>query len=224
MRTSDEPCLLLAEAIEERWPLAYAAVRDGRLVVSGLLDHSRDVASILTGVEILRRRLLVLGERARDFYGWRDEDVLGLARAAALLHDLGKASQRYRQRALEGLKRCRGPQHSISFPHHELVPAALLLAYASNVDERLRRAIDIVAEAVARHHAAMIGRGQQSRGHRIPTNELVEIARGIPRGFVEELKDECEGHGLCLDILEATGKALEEGGDLVSVADGLANG
>ena len=128
----------------DKWPLAYKD--EG--VEEPLLDHLLATACLTRC--LFKDRAVVLVKRANVIDVALVEHALYLL---GFLHDVGKMSYYYKEH------HCR--EGRVSFPFHEYVSALLVYRAGDrlmDVDERLGGLLKIVAKAIARHHAAMVGR------------------------------------------------------------------
>lgn len=162
------------------WPLAYPGVP--------LARHLASVAK--ASRELFKEDLEVLSRRLRGRYP-SSFDLGVLLAGAALLHDVGKASEHYREQAKASGR--------ISFYMHETAWSLVLYSVARRVlDDRqdvgVFEYLDFTARVIARHHAAMECRHPVDLVRRcherlsIVRRVVEKLDEGIVAGLLGELK------------------------------------
>jgi len=177
-------------------PYSFYEVKDGRPRCEGLVEHSLATACVASKV---------FGERLSSVFGNTDVDVGYLLNLSAYLHDIGKASSLYQEKAA-----LLGEGGSMSFWLHHVVSFILLqVAYMRKTDNVLQYA----AQAVVRHHQAMKTTqelcGVDSGGMR----HLTGAVKGLNIKWVEEVLEAGESRGFINRphaevVLEAAGELV----------------
>lgn len=165
--------------------MAYA--EPGR--ISPMAQHAAEVARLVR--RLFQRRIEVAERRL----GLPMADIV---HAAAVLHDMAKASRLYLR---EYEQRCMQGRGETAFHLHELAAAVLILHAARHVPHA-----DLTAHAIARHHAAMERRhpAQILESHhkrRDAVQRTRDVIAELDPNDLRPLADACNPH--CLQILDA---------------------
>jgi len=182
-------------------PYSFYEVKDGRPRCEGLVEHSLATACVASKV---------FGERLSRVFGNTEVDAAYLLNLSAYLHDIGKASSLYQEKAAS-----LGEGGSMSFWLHHVVSFILLqVAYMKKTDPVLQYA----SYAVVRHHQAMKTThklcGEDSRG----MWHLTRAVKGLNIKWVEEVLEAGESRGF-INRPHAE-VVLEAAGELVRLDDG----
>ncbi len=184
--------------IEEHWPLSYVFVNEGIKLVP-LKDHL-----ISTG-----KLMECLFSRRFKYISKLDVNVSELLYTAGALHDLGKASRYY----INIFKKIDG--HSISFYLHEYIMYVLTsyintAASTERGKSQFTEYVNILGEAIVRHHVAMGGRHpayiliRQEKNKRNKLAQIIFNALKLldPQSFIKTGYIVCGGYPFCKETMD----------------------
>jgi CRISPR-associated endonuclease Cas3-HD len=181
-------------------PYSFYEVKDGKTRCEGLAEHSLATACVASKV---------FGERLSRVFRDVDVDAGYLLNLSAYLHDIGKASNHYQEKAAS-----LGEGESMSFWLHHVVSFILLqVAYTRKRDPILQ----YVSYTVVRHHQAMKTTQELREADSKVIRNLAGAVRGLNIKWVEEVLEAGESRGF---INRPHAEAvLEAAGELVRLDD-----